>query len=405
MGKKTDCLFLTGTVILLLSGCSVFQQMDSAERQKTAPQCKVYQVPFDYERGWILVKARLNGSLEECVFVLDTGSTITGISRRLLNKIGFQDLGQRTIAIDITGAASKVPYGRIDSVNMGEAEFKDIEAAGIDTDRISHDLCERIDGFIASNMFKDWILQIDYRYQMITFAERKECLPAIEGSYHTEFLFSDDGSTPPRCWCVFNGTLKKLIFLDTGNPGSIVIPSYMFKETGQTTDGEEGMKAWGRRQVGIFGTIREEQYTNVDTIEIGNLKMEDVPVIVGEYAHSTLGNGFFQGFLVQLDYPRREIIFAPYANVRLNSHPSFFGFLWSYEKGKATVDWLYDNSPASEGGIEIGDEIMSINGQQITPHISHERLCDIKRSLGSADTLELVLKREGTIIDASIKKR
>jgi hypothetical protein len=120
---------------------------------------------------------------------------------------------------------------------------------------------------------------------------------------------------------------------------------------------------------GVGGSIKGS-IGRISSLRIGNHVLENVatsfPDRVGVDKEGTIGMAILNRFLVTIDYPNRRVFLVP--NKRFD-HPTEFsmtGFsVLPDESGKLLVNSVMENSPASEADIQVGDQIIEINGKSI----------------------------------------
>ena len=92
-----------------------------------------------------------------------------------------------------------------------------------------------------------------------------------------------------------------------------------------------------------------------------------------------LGNEFFHRFLLTLDYSHRRLLLEP--NRHYYDAPAPYdgsGLGIEEKKGRRVVTAIVPKSAAAQAGIEIGDELLSLDGQQVIELKSgqlQEKLC------------------------------
>jgi clan AA aspartic protease (TIGR02281 family) len=89
-------------------------------------------VPIERRGAAILVRARVNDQLSG-FFVVDTGATLTAISRQAAESAGIW-AGAETpmVSLQTAGGIIQAPLVQIQSVRVGEAEVKEVKAVVLD---------------------------------------------------------------------------------------------------------------------------------------------------------------------------------------------------------------------------------------------------------------------------------
>jgi predicted aspartyl protease len=116
--------------------------------------------PFDLSDGLIAVSARIHGPAgwTDLRLALDTGATVSVISREWLSLIGYEVEQAATLSI-LTGSgretALQITLDRIESLDMGKIAFP-VLAYTLPTDTT-------VDGVLGIDFFEDCRLTIDFR--------------------------------------------------------------------------------------------------------------------------------------------------------------------------------------------------------------------------------------------------
>ncbi|MFC2138968.1 PDZ domain-containing protein [Bacteroidota bacterium] len=95
-----------------------------------------------------------------------------------------------------------------------------------------------------------------------------------------------------------------------------------------------------------------------------------------------------------------------YSDIESNQIETF-GITASLVNGKLFVDYIYDNSSASEAGITLGDQIISINDKDYTD-VKLSEYCDIIFNglfPEELNEVELVYKNQGIQKKVILKKK
>jgi hypothetical protein len=180
----------------------------------------------------------------------------------------------------------------------------------------------------------------------------------------------------------------KLIF-DTGAPTNL-INNRLAKEAGV-------MKKGDKAAFPLFGMGGAKM---MDTFEIGDLKMEKVPVIVMDHPTVTaisnalgpidgiVGFPFFAKYKTAVDYQKKELTFTPNGYVPADAMQALMdkmmkgagkqepnvaapAAVWGFSVEKAKDDEdagvvvkdVFTGSPAADAGLKVGDRLMTLDGR------------------------------------------
>ena len=115
---------------------------------------------------------------------------------------------------------------------------------------------------------------------------------------------------------------------------------------------------------------------------------------------STIGNGFFEDYTITFNWSLDRIGLSRYGSRKRNLTPPTFGFNYSLNQasGFLYIGFIYNQSPAQQAGLAVGDRILAVNGTRLTK-VSTSTFCefylDPQKLLGSDNHIELVILRQG----------
>jgi len=116
---------------------------------------------------------------------------------------------------------------------------------------------------------------------------------------------------------------------------------------------------------GGFGGMENKSYAlRLKELKIGNIKIKDIPVTSNGMDLVLVGNKVLEIFLITLDYPSNKMILKDLNLSHYKNIPSF-GLRITNKDGKKVVSGIWQNSSAAHSGLQIGDEIITINSDDI----------------------------------------
>jgi len=188
-----------------------------------------------------------------------------------------------------------------------------------------------------------------------------------------------------------NGTGPYRLIFDTGAPTNL-INNKLAKEAGVLKKDE---KAVG----GLFGMAGSK---TIDTLELGGVKLEKVPVMVMDHPtvaaiskalgpiDGIVGFPFFARYKTTVDYQKKEVTFTPNGyepadaikalmermlagskggkpEPRVVGPQGVWGFAVDKEKDDeaegVTVKEVLEDSPAAAAGLKVGDRLLTLDGR------------------------------------------
>ena len=121
-------------------------------------------IPVVANGASVIVPATFNGVLKANL-ALDTGATITVVSRRIASNLALRELG--TSKVGTVGGIITVPLARLRSLKVGEAEVHDLVIS-------IHDFSTdpRIEGLLGLDFLKHFHVSLDARRRLLILGPR-----------------------------------------------------------------------------------------------------------------------------------------------------------------------------------------------------------------------------------------
>lgn len=351
--------FLLLLVIIFLPSCTILQAIKLVNSGKVVPNNITKSViPFELKGHPIFIKVRLNNSENEYKFMFDTGA-LTIISQQVAKELELQS----EIEFEMHGVGGKtetVNLVQLENVIVGNSEVKNIAAVVVD---LAEKTGSDIGGIIGSNFLKFFQVTIDYQTNEIILVQDAQPIAAKNGDIQISFETDMKNGFAPIIDCVINNEIKCTGIIDTGTPEIAGVPVSLMKKMDSFLYDNVLTAAGGMRN-GINGTADESYMLRLNTLEIDSLKLTNIPAMShsAKDEHILLGNGFLSIFLVTIDYPAKIIVLHP-NNTSFETNVFSYGLNVVKKNNKTIVSGIWDKSPASKVGLEVGDEIVKVNSK------------------------------------------
>lgn len=370
------------------------------------PGQKQMDIPFEFTNNFIILTVTINGTFP-LKFIFDTGAEHTILSKReisdLLNvqyerefRVKGSDLKTdliaylaRKIRFDIP---DKVVAPREDILVLQEDYFRFEEYAGVN-----------VHGIMSANVFSKYITRINYERRVITLFERNAFklrdegfLPVpVEVFRNKMYVFSSlqpmrDSSTQVKLLIDTGAGLPLLLFSNTHQlvkPPPNAIVSNIGMGLGGYLEGFTGRVS--NLEIGKFS--QSNIVTYFQTLDTAGVNLEYL-----NGRNGLIGNALLSRFIVILDYHDSKIWLKPgrdYKNEFLYDRSGMNIITSGNTLNNFIVQTVLANSPASEVGIQKGDQIMRLG---LTP-ASVLSLSDIQRILQKkpGKKVRIVVRRDG----------
>lgn len=368
----------------------------------------IAQFPFQLLANAIYFHAKLNGK-GPYLFSLDTGSSNSVIASELVDELGIAtgtNFNSTGAGSDMNSAAR---IGRLDFELPGGIRRRVTDGAAISLAGLWPLLATRFYGIIGYDVLNPYTLEIDYaRRRLRLYADSgygaaKQLFPAhMYGQYDPQI----DGAIEVR------GRLPIPVrfTLDTGAGGTIVssplVDKYdLINATGRVTETQDK---------GVGGAVPTEVMARLLAMRIGSFIL-DKPVValsrdkMGSLANEAisvnLGGNILPRFTVVIDYPGKRVGLTPNRHFSEPFKSDASGLLLSVDDRdfhKFSVDSVIGGSPAADGQIEPGDQILSIDGKPAAD-LSLWQLEELLKQDGAEARLSI--RRQGVVMLKTLKLR
>jgi len=302
-------------------------------------------IPFELKEHCIIVKGKVNGSLRQYDFILDTGA-LTFIDKEVAGELDLKTRGN---------------MAKMDTLEMGEVSIPNIFAFTTFNPEAFKRHSITFHGIIGSNLLERFKVTLDYRNQKMIISPDNETTKGSAPGYRCKFT-NHPVNYAPMVDCTINGNVSVKAMVDTGQPYSIVFPlEYLDK-----------LSARGSRQLvkskGIMIKWPNTKTTDsfiwrLKRFEMESLKINNLLCCFAELPRFLSvplpGRDYLAQFLITIDYPNDKILFVPY------EEPQFVDNLFSFgtnlgrgENNTIVVEGLWAGGPADRAGIQVGDVII-----------------------------------------------
>jgi aspartyl protease len=146
---------------------------NSFRRSSVASTAKISEmspapIPFQLADGLIYIQASINGS-HLLWMMLDTGSSVTVFDESVLKMLGIRFLGEGNVDGPGQGSVQKLAFANHATLMFAGEELGDQTVATLPLEWFSREVGRSTDGFLGSNIFRNYVVEIDYANQVLRF--------------------------------------------------------------------------------------------------------------------------------------------------------------------------------------------------------------------------------------------
>lgn len=251
-------------------------------------------------------------------FVLDTGASITTISKSLAEQLNLTLYeGEKKKARGVGGNELPVKTAKIDSFEIGSLAIRDEEVGVIDFDSVFNPAACSTMGVIGHTILKHYRVRVDYASLQFGLEESNgnDSMGTVEWIPFNYLMDSHLIGVPVR----INGKGPFDHILDTGSSGNVMTPT-VAKEIGVSNQSPNGPIAAqgcsGGECVGVGGKAMGYGVM-VSSISIGSAELQntimgviDLGVIAPDgrkVDYGIIGYPFLKDYVLVIDYPEQRL--------------------------------------------------------------------------------------------------
>ena len=400
----TRILVLLAGVILIL-GLSLTPCPKVQLDESTRNEGLVAEIPFQLYGNVILVELSVDESTP-LNFIFDTGAGGTVINASTAARLGI--VGDETVSREGATGMAEIVRSTDHIVYVEDISFQDITLGIAELGHIEKRIGTPIDGVIGWLILSRYAVRIDYDTMLIEIYDNNKF----------EYDFGDSGYTlEVRGTAIFTNvttafksgnifTGKALV--DTGAGSTFYFNTPFIEENNLLAE----MDTYYERETQSISTESAYAYTTMlANLSISDYEFSTLPVTmaIAEAGASSwsgpmgiLGNGVLKRFNVFIDLQQGMMFLEPNRlyHDRFEVNCSGLELVADDAFQKVIVDHVYAGSPAHEAGLEVGDEIVQINGT----NVSDFQLPQIRSMLSQdGEEIEILIDRKGELRSYTLK--
>lgn len=274
-------------------------------------------IPFQLTDGLIYMQASLNGSSPLSV-ILDTGSSYTVIDESLSKMLGLDFRGEGTAYGPGQGSTQEFAFAGHATLMFAGAELADQTVATLPLEWFSRELGRRVDGFLGSNIFQNYVVEIDYANQLVRFHDPASYSYSGSGEHFPlEFVWDNIPSVRAEVLTLDGTAIQGVFLVDSGATTAIWL-SRAFSDTHpEFLSAQETIEV---PNVVAVGGEFSARLGRVPAVRLGKF-LVSMPLVQfsqntsGIFATpglaGTIGAETLRRFTVIFDYRHREMILEP----------------------------------------------------------------------------------------------
>lgn len=331
------------------------------------------EIPFEFENNFIIVKVLFN-DVFPLKFIFDTGAEHTILTKREVTDLLQINYERRFVLVGSDMSTELYAYlargVKLTINNMVEMN-RSILVLDDDYFRFEEYGGINVHGIIGADLFRRFVVKIDYRRKMITLFDpyyfnppsHKSLELPLEIDRNKPYFFANTTLTKDTTirakYLIDTGASISLLLYTNSHPAFDLPPKYIQSKLGMGLGGFLQGFLGRVDKIDLGGNVLNGVITNFQDLS------EDVDTAFLNRRNGIIGNQILSRFEVTIDYMRGKMYLEPEKNLHRKFQYDKSGLILAASGNNLNVFTVVDiisNSPAAEAGIQIGDEIKRING-------------------------------------------
>jgi hypothetical protein len=357
------------------------------------PQPGARDVPFELYMNLIFLQVRVHHS-KMLWFDLDTGLETSILDSEQAKALGLE-LFDKT-DVPVPGGTIELAFANEVSFNLGGIELSHQRVQTLPLRVFAPVLGRSLHGILGHDLFKRFVVDIDYARQMIHLYEPAGYQYSGNGEIIPVSIENDEPFLQAKIIQPGRAPVEAKLKIDTGSTDALGLNGSFVQETQLVNSKQKVLP-----QPGVaLGGITENYVTRLGDLQIGNLSIKDP---VSGYSKDlsrtgdagTIGGEIFHRFRAIFDYSRGQLILEKNRYFD-EPYPYDASGLFLVAEGtnfqSLKVLRVTEGTPAADAGLREGDVILHIDDQP-TDRFTLDRIREMFRQAGQ--TYDITIERNG----------
>jgi hypothetical protein len=275
-------------------------------------------IPFQLANSLIYIQASLNGS-RPLWMMLDTGSSVTVFDESVSMMLGIPLAGEGKAYGPGQGSSEKLSYSKHATLRFAGAELGDQTVATLPLGWFSCEVGRGTDGFLGSNVFRNYVVEIDYSNQVLRLHDPAGYSYSGSGQrLPLHFVWNDIPTVRAEVVTRDGMAIEGTFLVDSGATTAIWLTRAFSDAHPEFLSAQETIEE--PSVIAVGGEVNA-RLGHVSAIRLGGFV---VPMPLTQFSQNTsgifatsdlagtIGAQMLRRFRVIFDYPHGEMILEPY---------------------------------------------------------------------------------------------
>ncbi len=387
-------LALAGAI--LIPGISPIKvQLDESTRNEGL----LVSIPFQLHGSLIVTELSVDESTP-LSFIFDTGAGGTIINESTADSLGI--VGDETVSRQGGTGMASVELSTDHIVYVEDISFQDVTLGIAELENIEKRLGMQIDGVIGWLVLSQYAVRINYDTMLIEIYDNERFEYDLGMSNYPIEVQGTVIFTSVTVAFKSGSTFTGKVVVDTGAGNAFYFNTPFTEENNllaeMDTCYERETQSLSNETAHVYTTmladlnISEYEFSSVPA----NIAIAEAGALSWAGLMGILGNGVLKHFNVFIDLQQEMMSLEPNRLYHDEFEVNCSGLELVTDDAfqSVIIDHIYAGSPAHEAGLEVGDEIVQINGA----NVSDFQLPQIKSMLSQGgEEIEILINREGEL--------
>lgn len=274
-------------------------------------------IHFQLTDSLIFMQASLNGS-QPLWMIFDTGSSVTVFDESVSKTLGLRFDGEGDVYGPGQGSAQKLAFASHAALRLADTELHDQTVATMPLDWFSRELGRTTDGFLGSNIIRNYVVEIDYANQVLRLLDPATYSYSGPGQrLPLQFIWDNIPSVRAEVVAQDGTAITGIFLIDSGATTEIWLTKAFSEAHPEFLSMPETIEV--RNVVAVGGELNT-RLGRVPAVRLGGFLVANPSAQFSQNSSGifatpglagTIGAQMLRRFKVVLDYPHMEMILEP----------------------------------------------------------------------------------------------
>jgi len=274
-------------------------------------------IPFQLADSLIYIQASINGS-HLLWMMLDTGSSVTVFDETVSKMLGIRFLGEGNVDGPGQGSIQKLAFANHATLMFAGEELGDQTVATLSLEWFSREVGRSTDGFLGSNVFRNYVVEIDYANQVLRFHDPAAYCYSGSGQHlPLQFIWNDIPTVHAEVVAQDGTAIDGVFLVDSGATTAIWLTKAFSEAHPEVLSAQDMIEV---PNVAAVGGELSARLGRVPAIRLGGFVISNPLTQFSQNTSGILANPDLAGiigaqmlrrFRVTFDYAHGEMVLEP----------------------------------------------------------------------------------------------